>query len=181
MLQNSQENTCARVSFLIKLQAWGLRPATLLKTRLWHRCFPVNFQRTPLLQNTLWRLLLTGSKSNISYYRTPFGTDPESLSLRKRWIAAIRRENWTDNQIYNSRICCKHFIIGKSKKTLMVSSLVFLFVSVAFSSFVVQASNRKIKILQIMSHRYFSLLKVLKKREEIQLINMKGWLKDKKQ
>ena len=28
---NSQENTCARVSFLIKLQAWGLRPATLLK------------------------------------------------------------------------------------------------------------------------------------------------------
>ena len=25
MLQNSQENTCARVSFLIKLQAWGLR------------------------------------------------------------------------------------------------------------------------------------------------------------
>ena len=28
--QNSQENTCARVSFLIKLQA--LRPATLLKT-----------------------------------------------------------------------------------------------------------------------------------------------------
>ena len=29
--QNSQENTCARVSFLIKLQALGLRPATLLK------------------------------------------------------------------------------------------------------------------------------------------------------
>ena len=28
--QNSQENTCARVSFLIKLQAW---PATLLKRR----------------------------------------------------------------------------------------------------------------------------------------------------
>ena len=23
--QNSQENTCARVSFLIKLQAWGLQ------------------------------------------------------------------------------------------------------------------------------------------------------------
>ena len=75
----------------------------------------------------------TGSKSNISYYRIPFGTDPESLSLRKRWIAAIRRENWTDDQIDNSRICSKHFISGKSKKTLMVSrSLVFLFVSVAF-------------------------------------------------
>ena len=41
MSRNSQENT------------W--RPATLLKKRLWHRCFPVNFAtflRTPVLQNT---------------------------------------------------------------------------------------------------------------------------------
>ena len=33
----------------------GLRPATLLKKRLWHRCFPVNFAkilRAPFLQNT---------------------------------------------------------------------------------------------------------------------------------
>ena len=43
ILQNSQENTCARVK------------------RLWHRCFPVNFVkfvRTPFLQNTSGRLLL---------------------------------------------------------------------------------------------------------------------------
>ena len=47
--QNSQENTCARVSFL-------------LKKRPWHRCFLVNFAkfaRTPFLQNTSGRLLLT--------------------------------------------------------------------------------------------------------------------------
>ena len=31
--QNSQENTCAKISFLIKLQALGLRPTTLLKKR----------------------------------------------------------------------------------------------------------------------------------------------------
>ena len=39
----------------------GLSPATLLKKRLWHRCFPVNFvkySRTPFLQNTSGRLLL---------------------------------------------------------------------------------------------------------------------------
>ena len=45
--QNSQENACARVS--------------LLKKRLWHRCFPVNFVkflRTPFLQNTSGQLLL---------------------------------------------------------------------------------------------------------------------------
>ena len=56
ILQNSQESTCARVSFLIKLQL----PA-LFKKRLWHRCFPVNFAkflRTLFQQNTFGRLLL---------------------------------------------------------------------------------------------------------------------------
>ena len=42
-LQNSQENPCASISFLIKLR---------LKKRLWNRCFPVNiakFLRTTFL------------------------------------------------------------------------------------------------------------------------------------
>ena len=50
--QNIQENTCARNSFLIKLQAW---PATLLKESLWHRCCPVSFAkflRTSFLQSS---------------------------------------------------------------------------------------------------------------------------------
>ena len=50
--QNSQEITCARDSFLIKLQVW---PVTLSKKSLWHRCFPVNFAkflRTSFLQNS---------------------------------------------------------------------------------------------------------------------------------
>ena len=37
------------------------QPATLLKKRLWHKCFPVNFvkfSRTPFSQNTSRRLLL---------------------------------------------------------------------------------------------------------------------------
>ena len=61
--QNSQENTCARVCFLIKLQVWGLQ--LYLKKRLWHRCFLVNFVkclRTPFLQNTTGRLLLSVSR-----------------------------------------------------------------------------------------------------------------------
>ena len=47
-LQNSQENTCARVSIL-------------LKKKLRHRCFPVNFAKflkTPFLKNTSGQLLL---------------------------------------------------------------------------------------------------------------------------
>ena len=45
--------------FFIKVA--GLRPATLLKMRLWHRCFPVNFVkflRTPFFIEHLWWLLL---------------------------------------------------------------------------------------------------------------------------
>ena len=40
----------------------GLRPATLLKKRLWHRCFPVNFAkllRTTFFREHLWWLPLT--------------------------------------------------------------------------------------------------------------------------
>ena len=47
--QNSLEDTCARFSFLIKLQAWGLQLS--LKKQLQHRCFPMNtfFHGTPLV------------------------------------------------------------------------------------------------------------------------------------
>ena len=39
----------------------GVSPATLLKKRFWHRCFPVNFVkylRTPTFIEHLWWLLL---------------------------------------------------------------------------------------------------------------------------
>ena len=53
---NLQENTCARVSFLIKLQA-------LLKKRPWHSYFPMNFKKfliTPpfSIEHLRWLLLL---------------------------------------------------------------------------------------------------------------------------
>ena len=52
-------NTCARDSFLIKLQALSLRPAPFLKKSLWHKCFPVNFAkflRAPFFTKYLWWL-----------------------------------------------------------------------------------------------------------------------------
>ena len=55
ILQYSQENIGARVSFLIKFNK------ILLKKRLWHWSFSVNFAkflRPPFLQNTSERLLL---------------------------------------------------------------------------------------------------------------------------
>ena len=56
---NSPENTCTRVFFFNKVA--GVRPATLFKKRIWHRCCHVNFTkflRTPFLtEHLLWLLL----------------------------------------------------------------------------------------------------------------------------
>ena len=61
-LEISQENTCARVSFLIKFA--GL----MQQVRLWHRCFLVNFAkllRAPFLQNTSGRQLLDDGDDSV--------------------------------------------------------------------------------------------------------------------
>ena len=60
---NSQENTCAKASFLINSQAWGLQ--------LSHMYFPVNFakfSRTPYLHNTSGWLLLILSVACFFYF-----------------------------------------------------------------------------------------------------------------
>ena len=59
--QNSQENTCARVNFLIKFRGKAFYKRALLKKVLWHRCFPANFAKfsiTSFLQRTSRPLLL---------------------------------------------------------------------------------------------------------------------------
>ena len=69
--QNSMENTCARVSFLIKLQT---RVSFLIKLhvsglrKLWHRCFLLNFAKflwAPFLTEHLRWLLLSNIKWNL--------------------------------------------------------------------------------------------------------------------
>ena len=80
--QNSQENTCAVVSFSIKLQA-----LFLLKKRLWHRCVPVYFAKfqehlffkTPLV-------VAFGVKQNsIIYVQKTTVTAYEIVSLATKW------------------------------------------------------------------------------------------------
>ena len=63
-----------------------LRPAALLKKRLWHRCFPVNFAkflRTPFLQKNSGRLREKWSCSEL--FLSPFSrirTDTERYLVR---------------------------------------------------------------------------------------------------
>ena len=55
----SSHQRCSTIKFTGKHLCQGLRPATLLKKILWHRCFPANFSKilkTPFLQNTSGRL-----------------------------------------------------------------------------------------------------------------------------
>ena len=59
--QNSQENTCAVVSFLIKVADWRLDACRFIKNTLQHRCSPVNldiFFRTFIRLNTYERLVM---------------------------------------------------------------------------------------------------------------------------
>ena len=61
ILQNSQENTCARVSFFYKVADLRPKACNFIKKRLWHRYFHVNFAkflRTAFLIEHLWWLLL---------------------------------------------------------------------------------------------------------------------------
>ena len=81
--KNSQENTCARVSFLIKLHA------TLLKKRLWHGCFPVNFgklPRTTFLQKTSGRVLL--------YFRLNINACHEDIRLSHMRVQTFLYSQW---------------------------------------------------------------------------------------
>ena len=49
----------------------GLRPATFLKTRLWHRWFPLNFAkflRTSVVFYAKWKILSIKTYSSLSYF-----------------------------------------------------------------------------------------------------------------
>ena len=48
-----------------------------------------------------------------AFYRFSRGKKGEIQELRKKWIQACQRENWSEYQIGNTRICEDHFITGK--------------------------------------------------------------------
>ena len=75
----------------------GLRPATSLKKKFWHRCSALNFEkflRTPLLQNTSRRLLLETLDTRLSSARTK-----ERDSFLPPWVCDF--ENHSNQEFYN--------------------------------------------------------------------------------
>ena len=104
--QNSQENICARVFFK---KVKGVRPGTLLKNKLWHRCFPVNFAkflRAPVLQNTYGRLLLNNlvSVEKVTVALGIKNTIRWSIKMQVTKIAAIRKHHVTTVNIQRNQV-----------------------------------------------------------------------------
>ena len=104
--QNSQENICARVFFK---KVKGVRPGTLLKNKLWHRCFPVNFAkflRAPVLQNTYGRLLLNNlvSVEKVTVALGIKNTIRWSSKMQVTKIAAIRKHHVTTVNIQRNQV-----------------------------------------------------------------------------
>ena len=75
----------------------GLRPATLLKKRFWHRCFPVNFVKFPkrlFLQNTFGDCLFFQLTTNTEVI---FACQSFSVSMRQNLLKCSQipsRELW---------------------------------------------------------------------------------------
>ena len=80
--QDSRDNTCARVSFFAKDA--GLRPATLLKKRPWHSCFPVNFAK--FLRTSFYRQGIIQKK----YGRIGFWRNRKGLQLGVQGDALVK-------------------------------------------------------------------------------------------
>ena len=104
--QNSQENICARVFFK---KVKGVRPGTLLKNKLWHRCFPVNFAkflRAPVLQNSYERLLLNNlvSVEKVTVVLGIKNTIRWSIKMQVTKIAAIRKHHVTTVNIQRNQV-----------------------------------------------------------------------------
>ena len=78
------------MSFFDKI-AW-LRPATLLKRRLWHRSFPVNFVkylRKPFQQNSSERLLV-----NLETAKASQQSDTPTKILKRNSNYFVEIEMW---------------------------------------------------------------------------------------
>ena len=134
--QNSQENTRVRASFF-------LRPAILLKKRLWHRCFPRNFPkflRTSSTEHLRWLLL--------------FLTMPKKYCMRMN-------SNFTGNQ---SRKKSKHFqlfLILMLKKSGFFKVKLILFINNFYKH--IFRSSRVQMFFRISALQNFAILRIKKR------------------
>ena len=121
---SSQENICASVSFLN--QVTGLRPATLLKKRLWLMCFPANFEkflRKPFFIEHLWWLLL--DFNSLQFLRLYFIFLFENISFLIEFDSPLEH-------LYTSIISFWLFLVWKMALLLIFTSSLNVFIVVMY-------------------------------------------------
>ena len=99
--QNLQENTCARVSFIIRLKASSFQ--LYLKKGLWTRCFPLNF--TKFLKVT-WGQNFIPVFMAYFYY---FYRERASKKVLVRFHSYKVKKFWTQCKWRHTNECAKHF------------------------------------------------------------------------
>ena len=107
----------------------GLKPATLLKKRLWYRCFPVNFAnllRIPFFVEHLWWLSLNEINIKCTQKRLFYSkclifcccksnlkSKSNVITYRSRWIAQ-GRHHWGGGAEWGSSSPSKMYIINSA-------------------------------------------------------------------
>ena len=135
--QNSQENTRVRVFFF-------LRPATLIKKRLWHRCFPRNFAK---------------------FLRTAFPTEHLRwvilfLTMPKKYCIWMN-SNFTGNQSWNKSKHFYLFLILMLKKSGSFNVKLILFMNNFYRQ--IFRSSRLQMFFKISALKNFAILRVKKR------------------
>ena len=85
ILQNLEKITCGRFSFN---KVANLKPATLLKKRLWHRPFPVNFVKS-LRTSFFYRTPLVAAPARYRWLRS--SSSFQVVPVRSRWFQLVPR------------------------------------------------------------------------------------------
>ena len=123
-----------------------LRPPTLLKKRLWHRCFTVNFGkflRTPLFIKQLWWLLLKIVMSVIS----------NRFCFTRRTEKRQNCPSSSKNIFKSHRLLCVFTIFSKIFARLNLNYLFPFFVQISC----LQAANQILLHLIFILHNYYLL------------------------
>ena len=110
-----------------------LRPAILLKKRLWHRCFPVNFEkflRTPFLTEHLRRLLIM-----------------ETSNVRQD-ILLKRKRVW--RFFVNKNFYIKGIINNGEKEKIIVSTKYFFFMFLKHAQRITEVAARRCFVRRLL-------------------------------
>ena len=132
----------------LKKRGSGLRPATLLKKRLWHRCFPVNFAkflRTPFLPTRLGDCFCIYLFHHINWCDHSFHV--QEIHLESKLQKRFRFK--TNKSIRNK---CEYFVLHNTDVTIADKILKNLVVATASKVDQISAKFRKDSALVITIH-----------------------------